>query len=87
MALFFKYPFKLAVLLIAGVAAATLWYQASLSVLALTRIDPLPETHSLVAEERYAEAADYLGFFMAYNYVENSSEAQILYQQIEESRG
>ncbi|WP_216601334.1 hypothetical protein [Vreelandella azerica] len=86
MAFFFKLPFKLAVLLIAGVAAATLWNQATLSVLALTRIDPLPETRSLIAEERYAEAADYLGFFMTYDYVGNSPEAQILYQQIEESR-
>ncbi|XGA80837.1 hypothetical protein OR573_04055 [Halomonas sp. CH40] len=87
MTFFFKLPFKLAVLLIAGVAAATLWHQATLSVLALTRIDPLPETRALVEEERFAEAADYLGFFMAYDYVGNSPEAQILYQQIDESRG
>ena len=87
MTFFFKLPFKLTVLLIAGVAIAILWQQAALSVLALTRIDPLPETRSLVEEKRYAEAADYLGFFMAYDYVGNSPEAQILYQQIEESRG
>ena len=38
--------------------------------MALVRIDPVPETRTLVAEERYADAADYLGFFMDYDYVQ-----------------
>ncbi|WP_404465195.1 hypothetical protein LG331_02940 [Vreelandella aquamarina] len=54
--------------------------------MALARIDPLPETHALVEEERYAEAADYLGFFIGYDYVGNDPAAQSLYQSIEEQR-
>ncbi|MGS2742549.1 hypothetical protein ACU6TU_02985 [Halomonas sp. LS-001] len=83
----FKLPFKLTILVIAAAAASVLWQQTTLSLLALTRIDPLPETYSLINEERYAEAADYLGFFMAYDYVGNNPEAQTLYQQIEDQRG
>ncbi|MGY4876863.1 hypothetical protein ACLUEY_03140 [Vreelandella aquamarina] len=82
----FKLPFKLTILVIAGVAAGVLWQQTTLSLLALTRIDPLPETYTLIKEERYAEAADYLGFFMAYDYVGDHPEAQALYQQIEDQR-
>lgn len=55
-----KFPIKLGILLLAAVSAGVLWQQAQLSVLALSRIDPLPETRMMIAEERYAEAADYL---------------------------
>ena len=46
----------------------------------------MPETRTLVAEERYADAADYLGFFMDYDYVQQDPAAQTLYSQIEAVR-
>ncbi len=52
----------------------------------LQRIDPLPETLRLIEQEKYAEAAEYLGFFMKYDYVKNSPKAQRLYQALEEKR-
>ncbi|MEJ2387545.1 MAG: hypothetical protein P8Y27_09675 [Chromatiaceae bacterium] len=52
---------KLLLLLVGAVAAGVLWQQDRLAVLALSRVDPLPETKALVARQRYAEAADYLG--------------------------
>lgn len=82
-----KLSIKLGILLLAAVAAAVLLQQSQLAVLALSRMDPLPDVRAMVAEERYAEAADYLGFFMDYEYVNQNSEAQALHQEIAKRRG
>ncbi|NCC30042.1 MAG: hypothetical protein EOM22_18315, partial [Gammaproteobacteria bacterium] len=82
----FKLPVKLTLLVLAVIAAGVLWQQAQLSVLALSRIDPVPETRAMVAEERYADAADYLDFFMAYDYVNQDPAAQALHAEIEAVR-
>ena len=74
--------FRLLILLLSLLAAGVLWQQEQLAALALVRIDPVPETRTLVAEERYAAAADYLGFFMDYDYVQQDPAAQTLYSQI-----
>ncbi|WP_200286392.1 hypothetical protein [Rhabdochromatium marinum] len=81
-----KLPFKIALLVLAAVSAGVLWQQAQLMAMALTRIDPVPETRALLAEERYAEAGSYLSFFMDYEYVNQNPEARALYQQISEKR-
>ncbi len=83
----FKLPVKLILLVLAAIAAGVLWQQAQLSVLALSRLDPVPETRAMVAEERYADAADYLDFFMAYDYVNQNPAAQALHAEIESVRG
>ncbi|MCW8193389.1 hypothetical protein F6455_01150 [Proteobacteria bacterium 005FR1] len=77
-----KLPFKLLLTLVAIVAAGALWQRTELAFLAMNRIDPVPETRSLVDQERYAEAADHLDFFMEYDYVRSDPEAQTLYRQI-----
>jgi hypothetical protein len=82
-----KLPVKLTILVLAAIAAGVLSQQAQLSVLALSRIDPLPETRAMVAEERYAEAADYLDFFMAYDYVAQDPAARALHAEIASVRG
>lgn len=82
----FRLPFKLTILLVALVAASVIWQRTTFMLMALTRIDPLPETYALVEEEQYAEAANYLGFFMPYDYVGDAPEAQALYQSIEDQR-
>lgn len=78
---------KLLLLLVAVAAMGVLWQRAQLSVLALGRIDPVPETRTLVEQERYAEAADYLDFFMEYPYVQSDPAARALEQEIESVRG
>jgi len=65
----FKLPLKLALLLLAAVSAGVLWQQGQLAVLALSRIDPVPEVREMIAAEHDAEAAAYLDFFMEYDYV------------------
>lgn len=82
----FRLPFKLTILLVALVAASVIWQRTTFMLMALTRIDPLPETYALIEEEQYAEAANYLGFFMPYDYVGDDPEAQALYQRIEDQR-
>lgn len=82
----FRLPFKLTILLVALVAASVIWQRTTFMLMTLTRIDPLPETYALVEEEQYAEAANYLGFFMPYDYVGDDPEAQALYQSIEDQR-
>lgn len=53
---------------------------------ALVRIDPLPHTRELLKREHYAEAHDYLAYFMEYDYVFGNPEAQQLYEEIQEQR-
>lgn len=78
----FRRLFKFTLLVLALISAGVLWQQAQLSVLALGRIDPLPETRHMLAEQRYADAASYLGFFMDYDYVRDNPKAQALYADI-----
>jgi hypothetical protein len=79
---FFKLPVKLLLLLLAVISAGVLWQQTQLSVLALSRIDPVPEVRAMIAEERYAEAGDYLDFFMDYDYARDDPEARTLHAEI-----
>ena len=81
-----KLSIKLGILMFAGIAAGVLWQQSQLAVIALSRTDPLPDTRTMIADERYAEAADYLGFFMNYEYVNQDPEAQALYREISNKR-
>ncbi len=64
-----------------------LWQHSQLAILALTRIDPVPETRAMMSEGRYAEAADYLEFFLDYDYVRNDPTALELNDEITGIRG
>ena len=81
-----KLSIKIGIMLFAAVSAGVLWQQAQLTVLALSQIDPLPETRAMVAAKHYAAAADYLGFFMDYEYVNRNPDAQVLEQNISNKR-
>jgi len=83
---FFRLPIKIFLLILACVSAGVIWQQAQLSVLALSHINPVPEVEALVAEERYAEAADYLDFFLNYDYVRDDPKAKALHAEIEKVR-
>ena len=81
-----KFIFKIALLIICILSAFTLFKRTELSVLALNRIDPIPETQTMIEKNEYAKAAEYLGFFMAYDYVNERPEAKRLNRQIQEKR-
>ncbi|RKR07577.1 hypothetical protein C7446_0390 [Kushneria sinocarnis] len=77
---------KLILLLLALVSAGVVWQKNSLTILALERVDPLPETKELIAAGHYAEANEYLGFFMEFDYVAQDPEARALLEDIESHR-
>ncbi len=52
----------------------------------LVHIDPLPHTKKLIAEERYAEAEEYLSFFMEEPYVKENPKVKPLLKHIQEKR-
>lgn len=52
----------------------------------LVRIDPLPHTQELIQNKQYADAYEYLDYFMEYEYVNSQPEAQKLYKHIKEVR-
>lgn len=81
-----KLALRLTLSCLACMAVYVLAKKPELSVAALSRIDPLPETRALIEEERFAEAADYLGFFMEYDYVRENPEAQAMLRDISDKR-
>ena len=68
------------------VAVYVLIAEQELQFAALSRVQPLPQARALVGEERYAEAADYLRFFMQYDYVSENSESVALFKSINAKR-
>jgi hypothetical protein len=54
---------KLIAFLVMLFSGTILWQHSALEILALTPIDPIPEVQTLMAEERYAEGAEYLEYF------------------------
>lgn len=78
--------FKLILLLLAVLSGAILWQKHTWGLDALVHVDPLPATRELVAAGQYAEAADYLGYFMEFGYVSGNPEAQALNQHIADTR-
>ena len=54
---------KLIAFVVMTLSGLILWQHSTLEILALTPIDPIPDVQKLMAEERYAEAAEYLEYF------------------------
>ena len=52
----------------------------------MQRIDPIPRTLAYVEADKLADAAEYLGFFMQFDYVKNNPKAKELYELIEARR-
>ena len=52
----------------------------------LVHIDPMPKTWELIKEKRYAEADDYLSYFMQFDYVKDNPKAVELLKALKEKR-
>jgi hypothetical protein len=52
----------------------------------LAHIDPIPQTEQLIAKKKYADAHEYLSYFMEYKYVNQNPKAVKLLKDIEEVR-
>ena len=77
---------KLLITALGCVALYVLFAELELQLAALSRVQPLPQARALVDEGRYAEAADYLGFFMQYDYVRENPEAVTLFESTKAKR-
>ena len=53
---------------------------------ALAQINPVPQTLEMVNQQHYAEASDYLAYFMQFDYVKSDTIAVNLLQSIEDKR-
>ena len=53
---------------------------------ALERINPMPKTKELIEQQKFAEAQEYLTFFLNFDYMKNNQEAKALLQSIQEKR-
>lgn len=60
---------KCAFSFLAFIAVVAIYKQTEMDAMALSRIDPVPHAQELVAEKRFAEAEDYLGYFIEFDYV------------------
>ncbi|OQW93230.1 MAG: hypothetical protein BWK79_12240 [Beggiatoa sp. IS2] len=84
------YKSKFLILLLTLICGITAWnktltVEKNLSA-QLVRIDPIPHTQELIDQKRYAEADEYLSFFMEYDYVATNPMAVTLHRQIKEQR-
>ena len=52
----------------------------------LAHIDPIPKTIQLIDDKKYAEAHEYLSYFMEYSYVNQNPKAVTLLEDIEKIR-
>jgi hypothetical protein len=52
----------------------------------LTQIDPIPKTKELIKKEKYADAQEYLSYFMQFDYVKNNPEAIKLNEELTKKR-
>ena len=52
----------------------------------LVHIDPIPHTERLVVEKKYAQAEEYLSFFMEEPYVKENPKSKLLLDRIQEKR-
>ncbi len=53
---------------------------------ALNRINPVPQTIKYIEQKKYADASEYLEFFLKYDYVKNNPTAQKLFNELEKER-
>ena len=80
-------PFTyLSILLLITLSLLLLQERKVFDIRTLTQTDPLPHTKELVAQKKYAEAEDYLNYFIAYPYVNNNPESLKLLKEIQSER-
>lgn len=81
-----KLLIKFCLTVLGVLSMSVLTQEAKLAFLALQRIDPVPRVQQLLQENRYAEADQYLQFFMDFDYVKTNPIVLNLKNKIEEER-
>ncbi|MEA1880028.1 MAG: hypothetical protein U9N11_05245 [Campylobacterota bacterium] len=76
----FKFVFKLVLLLILLGSLAMLYTRHYYFIPAQIQEDPLPKVQTLMTEEKYSDAYEYLDYFMQFDYMKENAEAQKIYE-------
>lgn len=81
-----KLFYKLSLLCLILLSATVLYQKHTYAYHTLVQVDPLPHTKILISEEKYADANEYLSYFIQFDYVQQIPEAHILLDQIKVKR-
>jgi len=81
-----KLFYKLLLIFIFILSATLLYQKNTYAYHTLVRIDPIPHTKTLIVQENYVDAAEYLDYFMAFDYMKDNSEAKALQKTIAQKR-
>lgn len=81
-----KLFYKLSLICLILLSSTVLYQKHTYAYHTLTHIDPLPHTKVLISKEKYADAGEYLGYFMQFDYVQQMPEAHSLLEKIKEKR-
>ncbi len=82
----FKIFTPIFILLLVGASLLILEERKTFDYSTLVHIDPIPHTEELVVNKKYADAYEYLSFFMEEPYVKENPKAQQLLKLIQEKR-
>ena len=72
----YKLFYKISLIGIIVLSAVLLYQKHTYAYHTLVRVDPLPHTKVLISQEKYADAQEYLEYFMQFEYVYQLPEAQ-----------
>ena len=85
-----RYLFKaltpLLILTMVVVSLFLLEERKTFDVRTLVQIDPIPQTQQLIKQKKYADAHEYLSYFMQHDYVKENPKALELFKEIELKR-
>ena len=82
----YKLFYKISLIGIIVLSATLLYQKHTYAYHTLVRVDPLPHTKELIAQEHYVDAQEYLEYFMLLDYVSQIPEAQELLTGIQTKR-
>jgi hypothetical protein len=86
MKILYKPFFYLFFLLLVALSLLVLQERKLFDIRTLAQIDPIPHTQKLVNDEKYAQAEEYLSYFMEYPYVRKNPESHKLFGEIKAKR-
>lgn len=82
----YKLFYKILLIGIVVLSATLLYQKHTYAYHTLVKVDPLPHTKELISQEHYADAQEYLEYFMQFDYVQKVPEAQKLLTSIKTKR-
>jgi len=81
-----KLFYKLSLFCLILLSATVLYQKNTYAYHTLAKVDPLPHTKELIAQEHYVDAQEYLEYFMQFEYVSSVPESQTLLRSIKTKR-